>query len=375
MPGNEAKPPVAVIDPELVRILEIVGDVEVGRAVAVEIREYGRESEILRLLLQRLPLCVREARIVRYGLADEVPRAVVQVEEVRIGALYQAEASQISSIHHLVVLAVWLAHLIAVRPESARDPIEAAFLGRDAVDRRIGLVIGDIQIEVAVPVDVCDRDRHAARPVSQSPAFFREVAFPVVHKNGIGPAQGDEDQVLIAIAIDVRKRAARGMAIPRRQAGARGDILEPPVAQVAIQDAWTFGTGQKDIGPSVAIHVRQADASPLRELPIVYQRGIADGVAERDAGPRGIQQCEAGRESCRRHIQPAPAVSRFLMPHVWWSCRSGASACGNEQREEERSPQLSTSPHTRAAVRSEAPRPSATIRFAALPALLRAAGS
>src|SRR5712664_52555 len=141
MPGNEAKPPVAVIDPELVRI-----------------REYGRESEILRLLLQRLPLCVREAWVVRYGLADEVPRAVVQVEEVRIGALYEAEASQISSIHHLVVLAVWLAHLIAVRPESARDAIEAAFLGRDAVDRRVSLIVRDIEIEIAVAIHVGDRN-------------------------------------------------------------------------------------------------------------------------------------------------------------------------------------------------------------------------
>src|SRR2546422_8838637 len=97
------------------------------------------------------------------------------------------------------------------------------------------------------------------------------MAFPVVHEDGVWPTEGHDDQVLITVAVDVGEHASGRMAIPRRQAGARGDVLELPIAQVAIQDAWTFGTGQKDIGPSVAIHVRQTHAGSLPELAVWHQ--------------------------------------------------------------------------------------------------------
>ena len=121
----------AVIDPALVRILEVVGDVEVGRAVAIEIGEHGGESKVLRLFGERQPLFVHEAGIVRHGLTDEVPGAVVQVEVVGIGTLLEADPTQVLTVHQPVVTAILLSYFVPIRstPQTARDVAERALLG------------------------------------------------------------------------------------------------------------------------------------------------------------------------------------------------------------------------------------------------------
>ena len=50
-----------VVDPQLGRTLEVVGDVEVRRAVAVEVAEARGQSPLLRLYLQRLTFSVEES--------------------------------------------------------------------------------------------------------------------------------------------------------------------------------------------------------------------------------------------------------------------------------------------------------------------------
>ena len=53
-PIGETEVAVAVVEPELVEVLEIVADVEIGHAVAVQVDELRVERERLGLLGQRL---------------------------------------------------------------------------------------------------------------------------------------------------------------------------------------------------------------------------------------------------------------------------------------------------------------------------------
>ena len=371
VPGNQAKAPVAVVDPALIGILEVVGDVEIGPTVAVEIREHRRQAEILPLLAQRPPRLVGEAGIVRQRLAGEMPFAVIAIEEIGIGALHETVPAQIGAIDDLVVPPILLAHFIPVGPELARDPVEPALRGGDAVDRRVGLVVRDVQIEIAVAIDVGHGDRHAAGRVRQ--ALFGEMALPVVQKNRVAAAERDEHEVLIAIAVDVSKGAARRIAARRRDAGTCSDVFEPPVAEIAIQRARAFRAGQEDVRAAIAIHVRETYAGALRQLAITDEERIADGVGEGDPGPRRTKQRESRSQPGARNVECAPTVARLIVPDVGLGRGSGTT--GDDERKQAKPLQLSTSPHTSAAVRSAAPRPSATICFAALPALLRAAGS
>src|SRR5439155_24013756 len=152
------------------------------------------------LLAQRPPRLVGEAGIVRQRLAGEMPFAVIAIEEIGIGALHETVPAQIGAIDDLVVPPILLAHFIPVGPELARDPVEPALRGGDAVDRRVGLVVRDVQIEIAVAIDVGHGDRHAAGRVRQ--ALFGEMALPVVQKNRVAAAERDEHEVLIAIDVD-----------------------------------------------------------------------------------------------------------------------------------------------------------------------------
>ena len=153
---------------------------------------------------------------------------------------------------------------------------------------------------------------------------------------------------------------------------------------------WTIVNGDAEAGITIHQTVPRIDAGPilaqrrvpvskhdnagtLSKLAIVQQQGIADRIAERDASSGGSERREPGSEFAPRHVELAPAVAIGIVP-----CRrdrGGFVSTGNNQQEQRQEPQPSTSPHTSAAVRSAAPRPSATIRFAAFPAALRAAGS
>ena len=139
------------------------------------------------------------------------------------------------------------------------------------------------------------------------------MTLAVIHEDGVGATQRDEDQVLIAVAVDVGKCAARGIPIRRRDTSSRRDILEPPVAQVAIQDVRAFGAGEKDVRASVPIYVRQTNAGSLRELAVLNQGGIADRVAKRDAGARRIERRETGC-MCGRDRELAPTIPVGRMP-------------------------------------------------------------
>ena len=82
VPGGEAEAAVAVVEPVFVGVLEVVDDVEVGGAVAVQVGEHRREPEGFGRRRQHAPLLVHEARVGGDRFADEAAGALVAVEEV-----------------------------------------------------------------------------------------------------------------------------------------------------------------------------------------------------------------------------------------------------------------------------------------------------
>ena len=83
---RELKVALAVVEPELVRILEIVADIEIGRAIAVHIVEARRECEVIRIDSEWLATFVTKART-KHRLAREMSFPVIQKEQIGLGAL------------------------------------------------------------------------------------------------------------------------------------------------------------------------------------------------------------------------------------------------------------------------------------------------
>src|SRR6266540_3395007 len=94
------------------------------------------------------------------------------------------------------------------------------------------------------------------------------MALSVVHEQRVRPAEGDEQEILVAVAVDVGKGASCRIAARRRDAGTHRDVFEPPVAEIAIQRARTFRAGQEDIRTAIAIHIGETHAGALRGVAI-----------------------------------------------------------------------------------------------------------
>src|SRR5213080_2918324 len=116
-------------------------------AIAVQIHEHGREAEVLRLLRELAAPVVHKAGIPGDGLANEPAAASVAVEEVGICALLEADASQVRAIDEPVVTAVLFPHREPSGAQLADDVVERALLRRHPVERGVGLVVGDVQVE------------------------------------------------------------------------------------------------------------------------------------------------------------------------------------------------------------------------------------
>ena len=313
VPGNQPKPAVAVVQPQLVGVFEIVRHIQIRCAVARDIGEDGGEAEILALLGERLPLLVAKPRVPRDRLALEMPPPIVQVEEIWIRALLQADATEIGAVDQLVIAAIGLPHFVAVGTEAPRHAIERPLLWREAIQRRVCLVVRDVQIQIAVTVHIGEGDAHAPSGGTQTCGVLAEVSAAIVYEDRVGAAARNEDQVGIPVAIHIGERAPGGIAVGRGHAGARGDFLEVPVTEIAIQRVRAFGAGKEDVRPPVAIHIGEADAGALGERAVLQQQRIADGIGECD--PRALR-VEQGKPRCMcgRDREIAPTIAVDVMP-------------------------------------------------------------
>ena len=116
-------------------------------------------------------------------------RAVVPIEEVGVGALDQADAAEVRPLDELVVGTIGRAHFVAVGPELAGYMTERTLRWRHAVECRVGLIVDDVEIEVAISIHVGDGDRHASGDVVQASRLLAEMSLPVVHEDCVGSAE------------------------------------------------------------------------------------------------------------------------------------------------------------------------------------------
>ena len=107
-------------------------------------------------------------------------------------------------------------------------------------------------------------------------------------------AEGIDDQVEVAVTIEINQRAAGRRNIGAGHAGGLGFIGEPPVAQVAIQTASPIEAAKKQIAPAVAIHVTRRHAGAVEENLIGEMALLREDVGKSDSALRRRQASETG---------------------------------------------------------------------------------
>ena len=139
-----------------------------------------------------------------------------------------------------------------------------------------------------VAIYVGQRHRHAAGGRAE-PGLLRplgEDAVAVVHEERDASGERADEQIEVAVTVDVGEHGARGMATGQRDAGSGRDVFEVKVAEVAVQGVRALVARQVDVGKAVAVHVAQRDAAALGQVAVPQRAVDGDGVGEANPAPR-----------------------------------------------------------------------------------------
>ena len=102
---------------------------------------------------------------------------------------------------------------------------------RRRVFEGVDAIIRDVEFEIAVAIDIAHRHGHGAKLRGEAGVHkFCEVCVTVVEKKARAAADGIDEQIEIAIAIDIGKERAGGELIVASDACGGSDVFEPPVA-------------------------------------------------------------------------------------------------------------------------------------------------
>ena len=140
-----------------------------------------------------------------------------------------------------------------------------------------------------------------------------------------------DEQIGIAVVVDVGERAPDRDLVGHGQPGAGGDVLEATIAQVLPQLAGTELGHEIEIGETVAVDVRGAQSAAVvvvREL-VALAGVVDDPILERDAARLPlIREAEVVQHRrTRRQLG-------FLASSLGQPCRcSGRATRGQEERE------------------------------------------
>src|SRR5439155_3675571 len=102
------------------------------------------------------------------------------------------------------------------------------------------------QVEPAVPVHVGEGDGRAAGRGRQAGVrpLFGEMARAVVQEERVRPAEGGQNQVQVAVAVDIGEGAPSRVPVGCRDSGALRDVYELPSPAVAIERVGSLRAGE-----------------------------------------------------------------------------------------------------------------------------------
>jgi len=300
-----AEAPGAVVDPDPVNRLEIVADVDVRRAVAVQIPHLRRQTEVQRRRSGRALLVAEKLRVPRHRA--EPALAVIEIERVGFADLFEPAIDESQPFR--------------VRPADLPLAVDQPHLGAPAgAQDRDRSIICHVEVEVAVAVHIPHRQGGAAGLAAETgpDRGLEKTPIAVILETTHPAAKGRHQQIQIPVAVRVAKRRAGRMRRGFRDARLRGHVLESPIAQVAVQSVCAVDPRKEQVAPAVGVEVARRHARAVHQIVVVHHPPDRQRIGERDAAAGGRDGGEADVASARRigyrRRQLADAESRALLP-------------------------------------------------------------
>ena len=201
---GESEVPSAIVQPELIGILEVIADVEVCGAITVHVVEASGEGEEVGLLCEGAPrLIAKSCPLDRR--AREAPCPIVQKEEIGVGALRADDPTEVGAVLDPIVRGPLRLHRVAPIGALRHHLVEGACLWGMDVERVARLVRRHIEIEIAIAIHIGQGEgrRTIAAAESTGRGRIREAARAVVLPEQDGTATRADHQIEIGIAIHI----------------------------------------------------------------------------------------------------------------------------------------------------------------------------
>src|SRR6266404_2088054 len=91
------------------------------------------------------------------------------------------------------------------------------------------------------------------------------MTFTVVEEGTCAAPNGIDEQVQVAIAIEVRQHSAGRVLVWASDAGRLRDILEFPIPKISIEHIGTLDSTKINVTPPVAIDITERDTGTIFE--------------------------------------------------------------------------------------------------------------
>src|SRR5947207_14579635 len=150
--------------------------------------------------------------------------AVIDVERVGFShfdhvAVYYFDARRVTAVNHVAPI-----------------DLPYRYSAAAAQDRNLA-IIRDVKVEVTVAVDVGQSERMATG-LEDEPGRFGDVfepAITAIEEAGVWTAQRTNDQVELAVSVDIGKNGAARSLVCAGNASPCGDILEPAISKITVE--------------------------------------------------------------------------------------------------------------------------------------------
>jgi hypothetical protein len=251
--------PLSIIEPQAVGRGEVVGNVQVGKPVAVEIAEdhgqapFAHHGGRFALVVEENPGLVLHRR--------EAPLPVVAVERIGLGQFHHLAVG-----HHFEAVAKpGIGGGDAIDLTDHPSPVLLAHREAGARIEEVHHidVVGAVEVEIAIAIHVGQRHR-GARGVSvqATVAFLGPAAVAVVEEEPGACGNAVDQQVEIAVAIDIDQHRPGGhLADTGRLAERHG--LEAPLSPVAVELVGAVQAAEIEVRAAIAIHITEGHAGSI----------------------------------------------------------------------------------------------------------------
>ena len=285
---RSAKLSAALIEPDALRGIEVVADPDVRQAVLIQVAHHHAQAPVERRRGKRQTRLV-EKRSIDERQRREAPSSDIAIHFIDLAVLLNAAAR----IKPVAIGELRVRHRPAVH--SRNDALSIA--GRE-VEHRVRhvhqgqrAIVRHVEIEKTIAVEIAERERHAGLRAVE-PRHLGETSLAVIREHPRAVAHGVDDEIKIAIPIEIHHRGTGRRQAFARDARLSGHVHELPVAEISIERVRAGEPAEIDIAQPVAIHIARRDPGSIEQNLVCEVTPLRQKIRERNASGCGRHQRE-----------------------------------------------------------------------------------